>query len=136
MASQSNAVAHDPGAQLVEEDRNRTAHRMSEGHDLVEPESIEDREYVTGDVRERALGEIGRAFARAMTTDVDPEGAEFVTQKLRDGIEEAGAEPVGVLEQQRRPGAAPVERIDAETVVLDHDRAGIGHGAARYPTSY
>ncbi len=129
-------LAHDPGTEFVEEDRDRAAHRVTERDDLVEPERVEHREHVTGDIRERALSEGGGTFAGAVTAHVDAERVELVAQDLRDRIEEAGAEAVGVLEQQRRPIAAPVERIDPQPVVFDGDRTRIGHGGARYPTPY
>ena len=135
MASQSRALRTIPGTELVEEDRDRAAHRVPERDDLVEAECVDHREHVTGDVRERARGEVGRALARAVPADVDAERVELVTERLRDRIEESRAEAVGVLEQQRRAVATPVERIDPQPVVLDGDRPGIGHGGARYPTA-
>ena len=135
MASQSRALRTIPGEARRGGSRPRRPSSDRARTISSNAERVEHREHVTGDVRERARGEIGGAFARAVTADVDAERVEFVAKALRDRVEEARAEPIGVLQQQRRPVAAPVERIDAQPVVLDGDRPGIGHGGARYPTA-
>jgi hypothetical protein len=41
-----------------------------------------------------------------------------------------------MLQQQWRSVATPVEGGNPKAVVLDRDRAGIGHGGARYLRPY
>ena len=76
-------------------------------------------------VGERALGEVDRSFARAVAAHVDRDRPVLVAQAPRERVEHTRAESVGVLQQQGRAVAAPVERRDLETVVLHGDRPGI-----------
>jgi hypothetical protein len=64
-----------------------------------------------------------------MAPEVDPDRPEDAAgrEAAGDGIEETGAEPVGVEEHQRTGtiGAAPVEGGDRQAVVVDGERTGI-----------
>ena len=69
-----------------------------------------------------------------MTAHVDRDRPVLVAQQSRERIEHTRAEPVGVLEQQRRSVATPVERGDLEAVVTARSRFG-DPSCATYPTA-
>jgi hypothetical protein len=65
-----------------------------------------------------------------MTTHVDRDTPELVAQRLRERIEQPRAEPIGVLQQQRRTVATPIEGSDPEAIVGRGDEPRI-HRAQR-----
>ena len=54
-----------------------------------------------------------------MPAEVDPDRSVLARQEPGERVEHPGAEAVGVQEHERRAVAAPVERADGATVVLD-----------------
>src|SRR5205085_5168932 len=60
----------------------------------------------------------------AVAAQVDGDEPERVAQPKRERLEQPGAQPVRVQQQERRAVAAPVERGDVQAVVLDRDLAG------------
>ena len=125
MASQSRALRTIPG-RACRGGSPPAAHRVPERHDLVEAECVDHCQHVAGDVRERTRGERVGTFAPTVAAHVDTERMNRRGGVGATRIEESRAEPVGVLEQQRRPSPpASSALICSPSCSTTIDRGGV-----------
>ncbi len=131
IASHSSTARRRARARLVDERGDAAAERLSQRAPGRDAEVVEHGEDVTGEQRERVVpvgvrGHVGATVG----AEVDGDGPVPVGQAPRERVEEAGAEAVGVQQEQGLTGAAPVEGRDAQPVVLDDVRGGLAAQAA------